>query len=48
MLRKPLCWTFNRFVKRDQTMDFRANWVNGRFEKRVCITITKTYLSAVL
>lgn len=33
--RQPLCSSFNRFVKRGQTMDFRANWVNGRFVKRV-------------
>jgi hypothetical protein len=33
--RQPLCASFNRNVKRKQTMDFRANWQNGRFIKRV-------------
>lgn len=33
--RQPLCASFNRNVKRRKTMDFRPNWVNGRFVKRV-------------
>lgn len=33
--RQPLCLSFNRYEKRDKTMDFRKNWVNGRFVKIV-------------